>query len=119
PNDGASKAPKYDASKLAKSISNSPAGADSASQARARQALRKAITEPEPPSSEQVRTPDQEITKSKTANVAATAPKKTRDEKLRETLTRRYHRNLRLFTDWNSDDVMQVYLTTLARVYDP
>src|SRR5207247_3846228 len=29
------------------------------------------------------------------------------------------HRILRTFTDWNNDDVLQVYLTTLAHVYDP
>jgi len=36
-----------------------------------------------------------------------------------KTLTRRYHRNLRLFADWDSADVLQVYLTALAQVYDP
>ena len=133
PKDEKAKAPKYDASKLAKSLSNSPAGADSASQARARQALHKAIIEPdvkpgEAPAaaSEQTRTANSDSNKSQPAGVTSTAshsataaPKKTQDEEIRETLTRRYHRNLRLFTDWNSDDVIQVYLTTLARVYDP
>ena len=38
---------------------------------------------------------------------AATPPKKTDDEEIVETLTHRYHRNLRFFTDWNNDDVLQ------------
>ena len=36
-----------------------------------------------------------------------------------KTLTRRYDRILRIFTDWDNDDVLQYYLTTLAHVYDP
>ncbi|TAL02907.1 MAG: tail-specific protease, partial [Verrucomicrobia bacterium] len=31
----------------------------------------------------------------------------------------RYHRNLRFFKEWDNEDVMQVYLTALAHVYDP
>ncbi len=51
---------------------------------------------------------------------AGVAPaKKTDHEEIVETLTRRYHRNLRFFTDWNNDDVLQTYLTALAHVYDP
>jgi carboxyl-terminal processing protease len=46
-------------------------------------------------------------------------PKKTEAEEIVETLTRRYHRNLRFFLDWNDDDVLQYYLTALAHVYDP
>ena len=46
-------------------------------------------------------------------------PKKTESEEIVETLTRRYHRNLRFFLDWNDDDVLQTYLTALAHVYDP
>jgi carboxyl-terminal processing protease len=48
----------------------------------------------------------------------ATKPK-TEKEEIVDTLTRRYHRNLRAFIDWNNEDVLQVYLTTLAHVYDP
>jgi carboxyl-terminal processing protease len=44
---------------------------------------------------------------------------KTESEEIVETLTHRYNRNLRAFKDWNNDDVLQMYLTTLARVYDP
>jgi len=54
-----------------------------------------------------------------TNQASATAPKKTDQEEIIETLSHRYHRNLRFFTDWNNDDVLQVYLTALARVYDP
>ena len=54
-----------------------------------------------------------------TNSAAATPPKKTDDQEIVETLSHRYHRNLRFFTDWNSDDVLQVYLTALAHVYDP
>jgi carboxyl-terminal processing protease len=129
------KGSQYDATKLAKTVHTSPAGADSASQARARDALRKAITEHDtvrnlPAQTSEV--PGKETEQTRTANSvgqsqasstgthsATNAPKKTQAEEIVETLTRRYHRNLRLFTDWNSDDVIQVYLTTLARVYDP
>ena len=54
-------------------------------------------------------------------NGAASPPKKPRSdpEQIVETLTNRYHRTLRTFRDWNNDDVMQVYLTALAHVYDP
>ena len=45
--------------------------------------------------------------------------KKTDAEEILDLLTRRYHRTLRLFKDWDSEDVLQVYLTALARVYDP
>jgi carboxyl-terminal processing protease len=46
-------------------------------------------------------------------------PKKTDAEDIVETLSHRYHRNLRTFVDWDSDDVIQIYLTALAHVYDP
>lgn len=42
-----------------------------------------------------------------------------RHEQIVRKLTHRYHRNLRLFTDWDDEDVMGVYLTALAHVYDP
>ena len=54
-----------------------------------------------------------------TNTAAATPPKKSDDEEIVDTLSHRYHRNLRFFTDWNNDDVLQIYLTALARVYDP
>jgi carboxyl-terminal processing protease len=54
-----------------------------------------------------------------TNQIAAAPPKKTDDEEIIETLTHRYHRNLRFFMEWNNEDVLQVYLTALAHVYDP
>jgi carboxyl-terminal processing protease len=53
----------------------------------------------------------------KTATVAT--PKKTEEEEIVDTLSHRYYRNLRFFTEWNNEDVLQVYLTALAQVYDP
>src|ERR1039458_9202907 len=53
----------------------------------------------------------------KTAIVAT--PKKTEEEEIVDTLSHRYYRNLRFFTEWNNEDVLQVYLTALAQVYDP
>lgn len=44
---------------------------------------------------------------------------KEKPEEIVKTLSRRYHRNLRFFADWNGNDVMQFYLTSLAHVYDP
>jgi carboxyl-terminal processing protease len=45
--------------------------------------------------------------------------KKTESEQIVETLSHRYHRNLHTFMDWDNDDVLQIYLTALAHVYDP
>lgn len=68
-------------------------------------ARKKAATSPRTPSE-----PDKKLD---------SKPKKTDAEDIVETLSHRYHRNLRTFKDWDSDDVLQIYLTTLARVYDP
>jgi carboxyl-terminal processing protease len=46
-------------------------------------------------------------------------PKKSDAEQIVETLSHRYHRNVHTFMDWDNDDVLQVYLTALAHVYDP
>lgn len=54
-----------------------------------------------------------------TNQAPATVKKKTDAEDIVETLSRRYARNLRFFTEWDHEDVMQVYLTALAHVYDP
>lgn len=54
-----------------------------------------------------------------TNQAPATINKKTDAEDIVETLARRYARNLRFFTEWDHEDVMQVYLTALAHVYDP
>jgi len=58
------------------------------------------------------------VTPLTTSNSVAPS-KKTDDEEVVETLSHRYHRTLRFFTEWNNEDVLQTYLTALARVYDP
>jgi carboxyl-terminal processing protease len=50
---------------------------------------------------------------------AAESKGKTEDEEIVETLTRRYHSFLRTYVEMNDEDVLQIYLTTLAHVYDP
>jgi carboxyl-terminal processing protease len=51
---------------------------------------------------------------------AKDAPKpKSEAEEITTLLTNRYHRTLRAFKDFSNDDVIQVYLTALAHVYDP
>jgi carboxyl-terminal processing protease len=51
---------------------------------------------------------------------AGSAPKtQSEHAEIVEMLTRRYQRNLHAFAEWNNDDVLQWYLTTLAHVYDP
>ena len=53
----------------------------------------------------------------------AAAPKETKPkttaEEIVETLNQRYARNLRFFREWDADDVLELYLTSLAHVYDP
>src|SRR5262249_10141976 len=46
-------------------------------------------------------------------------PKKSEGEEIIDTLSHRYHRTLHTFSDWDNDDVLQVYLTALAHVFDP
>ena len=60
-----------------------------------------------------------QTTDSGDAKNAPEVKKKTDAEEIVETLTHRYHRNLHTFIDWDNDDVLQVYLTALAHVYDP
>jgi carboxyl-terminal processing protease len=55
----------------------------------------------------------------KSASPSKNGVKKTEPEEITETLNNRYHRNLRMFQDWDHDDVLQLYLTTLAHIYDP
>ena len=45
--------------------------------------------------------------------------KKSEAEEIVDTLARRYARNAKFFKEWDNDDVMQVYLTALAHIYDP
>lgn len=40
-------------------------------------------------------------------------------QQITNTLLRRYHRNLRMFAEWDNADVLQVFLNALAHVYDP
>jgi carboxyl-terminal processing protease len=44
---------------------------------------------------------------------------KTEAEEIVDSLTHTYHRSLHSFTGWNNEDVLQVYLDTLAHLYDP
>ncbi len=53
------------------------------------------------------------------AKAAQAGAKKSEAEEIIDTLSHRYHRNLRTFVDWDSDDVLQIYLTALSHVYDP
>jgi carboxyl-terminal processing protease len=46
-------------------------------------------------------------------------PKKTEAEQIVDTLSHRYERNVKTFRDFDHDDVLQIYLTALAHVYDP
>ncbi len=64
-------------------------------------------------------TKDEASPKEATASAEKTKPKKSDAEEIVETLEHRYHRNLHTFIDWDNDDVMQIYLTALAHVYDP
>lgn len=44
---------------------------------------------------------------------------KKKPEEIRDALNRRYTRQLRMLQEFDSDDVFQVYLTSLTHVYDP
>ncbi len=50
---------------------------------------------------------------------AITSPAKSVREQIVDTLIRRYHRTWRMVAEWNNQDVMGIYLTALAHVYDP
>ena len=58
------------------------------------------------------------------APVAAKAPEKpgkvlSKADEIRDTLVRRYTRGLRVLQEFDNEDVLQYYLTSLAHVYDP
>lgn len=53
------------------------------------------------------------------AKVIADKPKKTEEEEIVDTLTRRYTRNSHFFRELDNEDVLEYYLTSLAHVYDP
>lgn len=44
---------------------------------------------------------------------------KATPEKIKETLTKRYDRSVRTMADFDTDDVLELYLDTMAHVYDP
>ncbi|PWU10664.1 MAG: tail-specific protease [Verrucomicrobia bacterium] len=52
-------------------------------------------------------------------NAAPATPPKTEDEEIVDLLRHRYHRILRTYTDFNNEDVLQIYLSALTHVYDP
>lgn len=53
------------------------------------------------------------------ATEAAALFKKLQHEDIVKTIQRRYSRVIRMFRDYDNDDVMEIYLTALAHVYDP
>lgn len=63
---------------------------------------------------------DSKKTKPGSTNDSETAePEKSVHEQIVDTLTHRYGRTFRMFTDWDNDDVLGIYLTALTHVYDP
>jgi carboxyl-terminal processing protease len=46
-------------------------------------------------------------------------PAKSMDEQIAETLTKLYHRNLKMFQDFDGSDILTHYLNALAHTYDP
>lgn len=55
----------------------------------------------------------------KPAPAANETKTKTPEQEIVETLNQRYARNLRFFREWEADEVLELYLTSLAHVYDP
>ena len=47
------------------------------------------------------------------------APKKTDAEEIVDTISKRYNRISHFYGEFDSDDVLEIYLTSLAHVYDP
>jgi carboxyl-terminal processing protease len=58
-------------------------------------------------------------TESAAAKADKGAPAKSMHDEIVETLGKSYHRTLRVFQDWDSNDVLNDYLEWLARSYDP
>jgi carboxyl-terminal processing protease len=54
-----------------------------------------------------------------TNSVAKSDKPKTMHEEIVETISKLYHRNLRFFEEWDSNDVLALYLNALAHTYDP
>jgi len=53
------------------------------------------------------------------AHAEKSGPPKTMREEITDTLSRNYHRTLKVFQEWDSSDVLNQYLESLARAYDP
>ncbi len=53
------------------------------------------------------------------SKVSKDSKPKSDAEEIADTLSHSYRRSLRNYTDWNNDDVLQVYLQTLTHIYDP
>jgi len=53
------------------------------------------------------------------SNSIVSAPKKSMHDEIVETLGKSNHRMLKVFQDWDSSDVLNLYLESLARAYDP
>jgi carboxyl-terminal processing protease len=55
---------------------------------------------------------------SKVATAKPKSPKEIHDE-IVQLFERRNARTIKTFKDWDADDVLEIYLTTLAHIYDP
>lgn len=54
-----------------------------------------------------------------TAKEEKSSPPKSMHDQIVETLDKNYHRTLKVFQEWDSSDVLNQYLESLARAYDP
>jgi carboxyl-terminal processing protease len=54
-----------------------------------------------------------------TNGAPASVKAKTEDQEIAELLAKRYRRNLHIFQEMDHEDVFEIYLNSLARVYDP
>ena len=57
--------------------------------------------------------------KLETSKASKDTKPKSQSEEIADSLSHSYRRSLRNYTDWGNDDVVQVYLETLAHLYDP
>lgn len=58
-------------------------------------------------------------TESTNGTPAVAKPAKPEAQEIAELLAKRYHRNLHIFQEMDREDVLEIYLTSLAHVYDP
>ena len=59
------------------------------------------------------------LPKGTNAAPAVVKPVKPEAQEIAELLIKRYHRNLHIFQEMDREDVLEIYLTSLAHVYDP